>query len=47
MVAPAVANGGRRLFEGGADLARLELIDSDTTDAGTLLLGYRVLPADG
>jgi dihydrofolate reductase len=42
VVAPAVANSGRRLFDGGADLARLELIDSDTTSAGTLLLGYRV-----
>jgi dihydrofolate reductase len=42
VVAPTLARGGKRLFDGGGDLRRLELVDSDRTDAGALLLAYRV-----
>ncbi len=42
VVAPALASGGKRLFEEGEGLQRLELVDSDRTTDGALLLGYRV-----
>jgi dihydrofolate reductase len=42
VVAPTIAGKGRRLFDEGADLRRLESIDAVRTPSGTLLLGYRV-----
>jgi dihydrofolate reductase len=45
VVAPAVANGGKRLFEEGEGLQKLELVDSDRTTDGALLLGYRTASA--
>lgn len=42
VVSVAIANGGKRLFEEGAELQRLDLIDSRQTTGGSLLLGYRV-----
>jgi hypothetical protein len=42
VVAPTRAREGRRLFDGGGDLRKLELVDSDGTDAGALLLTYRL-----
>jgi dihydrofolate reductase len=41
-IAPKVAGAGRRLFESPHSV-RLELIDSEATPSGTVLLGYRVL----
>ena len=41
VVAPAIAGHGRRLFEDGDDLRRLELLDARRTPSGSLLLGYR------
>ena len=45
VVAPAVAGAGRRLFDaGGTGTVRpLELLESRSTEAGSLLLGYRVV----
>jgi dihydrofolate reductase len=40
VIAPTVAGGGRRLFEDGVALQRFELIDSDRTPEGAVLLGY-------
>ena len=42
VVAPTLAWSGNRLFDTGAQLARLELIESSRTAAGALLLHYRV-----
>lgn len=44
VVAPTVAHRGKRLFGGDADLLKLELLDSDRTLGGALMLGYRVMP---
>ena len=44
VVAPSVAGRGRRLLD-GLPAIRLESIDSTTSPSGSLLLGYRVLPA--
>jgi dihydrofolate reductase len=41
IVAPTLARRGKRLFEGEAELRRLELAGLDRTDSGTLLLHYR------
>jgi dihydrofolate reductase len=48
VVAPALANRGRRLYdgEGGDGMRKLELVDSSSTDTGLLLLTYRPA-ADG
>jgi dihydrofolate reductase len=43
VVAPVVAGRGERLFDGGDDLRRLELVDDRRTAGGALLLGYRVV----
>ena len=43
VIAPALANRGRKLFEGESDLRKLELLDVDRTSGGALLLAYRVL----
>jgi dihydrofolate reductase len=43
VVAPAVAGAGRRLFDAGDGMRRLELIESSQSSTGSLLLGYRVL----
>jgi dihydrofolate reductase len=42
VVAPTLAREGKRLFDGGGDLRKLELVDSDRTAAGALLLAYRL-----
>jgi len=41
IVAPTLARHGKRLFEGEAELRRLDLAGLDRTDSGTLLLHYR------
>jgi dihydrofolate reductase len=47
VVAPALAQKGRKLFSGEEDsgLRKLELLDSGSTDPGSLLLGYRFASA--
>ena len=41
VVSPVLANnGGRKLFEGGGELRRLDLVESTTSPAGTLFLTY-------
>ena len=45
VVAPNVAGGGKRLFDGVPAL-RLELIRSATSPSGSLLLHYRVVPPE-
>lgn len=42
VLAPAIAGGGKHLFDGDAAPSRLELLDVERTPTGTLLLGYRV-----
>jgi dihydrofolate reductase len=42
VVAPTLAREGRRLFDGDGGLRKLELLDSRRTDAGALLLAYRL-----
>ncbi len=42
VVAPTIANSGRRLFDSDDALRKLELLESRTTDGGSLLLTYRV-----
>jgi dihydrofolate reductase len=44
VIAPAIAYRGRRLFDGGDDLARLELGSVDRSPGGALFCGYRVVP---
>jgi dihydrofolate reductase len=44
VVAPALAWRGRRLFDAERDLNRLELVASESTEGGALLLTYRVQP---
>jgi dihydrofolate reductase len=44
LIAPAVVGRGRRLLD-GLPTIRLESIESTTSPTGSLLLGYRVLPA--
>ncbi len=46
VVAPTLAGGGRRLFDGEDDLRRLELVDVERTSGGSLLLGYRAKNAE-
>jgi dihydrofolate reductase len=46
VVAATLAGHGERLFDGADDLRRLELVDADSTPGGSLLLGYRLSPAD-
>ena len=41
MIHPIVLGKGKRLFRDGLDLSQLELIDSQTTPKGVLLLRYR------
>ena len=41
VVAPVVAGRGRRLFDGGDELQRLELVDVTSSPNGTLFLAYR------
>lgn len=43
VIAPAVAGGGRRLFEGEVKLRKLELLRSVGTPSGAILVDYRVL----
>jgi dihydrofolate reductase len=47
VVAPALANKGRKLFDGedGGGLRKLELLDSSHTDKGSLLLAYGFVSA--
>jgi dihydrofolate reductase len=44
VIAPAMAGHGRRLFLDEDTLHRLELVDSDTSPSGSLLLHYRAAP---
>lgn len=44
VIAPAIAYRGRRLFDGGDDLVRLELASVDRSPGGALFCGYRVGP---
>jgi dihydrofolate reductase len=46
VVAPTLAHAGRRLFDDGDALQRLELLDADRTSSGHLLLGYAVRSAE-
>lgn len=41
MIHPVIVGSGKRLFEDGGDLKRLELVDSKTTSTGVLILTYR------
>jgi dihydrofolate reductase len=41
MVHPVVAGHGKRLFQDGSDLKRLELVDSKTTRTGVAILTYQ------
>ena len=41
VIAPTFAGRGRRLFDGQQELRRLELVDSQATESGALLLHYR------
>lgn len=41
MIHPVVAGGGKRLFEDGGSVKRLELADSKTTRTGVSILKYR------
>lgn len=48
VVAPTLASRGRRLFDDGqVALRRLELLDSDRTPTGNLLLTYRIQAGPG
>jgi dihydrofolate reductase len=42
VVAPTIAQEGRKLFEGYSDQHRLELLEADRTSGGNLLLHYRL-----
>lgn len=42
VIAPAVAGGGRRLFDGNGELRRLDLLRSVGTPSGAVLADYRV-----
>jgi len=44
VVAPTLAGSGRRLFDDIGDMRRLELLESERTPAGNLLLVYRLVP---
>ncbi|RBY88740.1 dihydrofolate reductase family protein [Blastococcus sp. TF02A-26] len=44
VVAPTLAGRGRRLFDGGDELRRAELLSARSTPAGLLLLDYRLRP---
>ena len=44
VVAPTLAGGGRRLFDGGDELRRAELRSAQSTPAGLLLLEYALRP---
>ncbi|MBT2593948.1 dihydrofolate reductase family protein [Arthrobacter sp. ISL-72] len=44
MVHPVVAGSGRRLFEDGDPVTRLELQDSQRTSKGNMVLSYRLRP---
>lgn len=46
VIAPTVAGGGRRLFDGEEHLRRLQLLRSVGTPSGGVLLDYRVLNDD-
>ena len=41
VVAPTLAGKGRRLFEDGGDLRRLDLLETSGTSGGNLLVAYR------
>jgi dihydrofolate reductase len=41
MIHAVIVGSGKRLFEDGGDLKRLELVDSKTTSTGVLILTYR------
>ena len=41
MIHPILVGGGKRLFEDGGDLKRLDLVDSKTFSTGVLYLTYR------
>ena len=41
LIAPTFAGRGRRMFDGQQELRRLELVDSQATESGALLLHYR------
>jgi riboflavin biosynthesis pyrimidine reductase len=48
VIAPALAGGGRRLFDGDNEVRRLELLRSVSTPSGAVLADYRMAdPADG
>ena len=47
VIAPVVAGQGRRLFETGDALRRLELVRSITSPSGAVLSDYRVLTPEG
>ena len=42
VIAPRIAGGGRRLFEGRASI-QLEMLKSETSPTGSLLVAYRVV----
>ena len=41
LIAPTIAGRGHRMFDGRQELRRLELVDSQATETGALLLHYR------
>ena len=41
LIAPTIAGRGYRMFHGQQELRRLELVDSQATESGALLLHYR------
>ena len=41
LIAPTFAGRGNRMFDGQQELRRLELVDSQATESGALLLHYR------
>jgi len=43
MIHPVVVGSGKRLFEDGTDLKKLELIDSKITSTGVVIVTYRPL----
>jgi dihydrofolate reductase len=45
MIHPILVGSGKRLFEGGEEQTKLELVDSRTLSTGVLYLTYR--PARG
>jgi hypothetical protein len=46
VVSPVVAGGGRRLFADQDDVRKLELIRSEGTPSGAVLVHYRVVNSE-